>query len=175
MSNKEVKNLVHYNKNERYIKYLCHFHFDHDFFECHEILEEQWKLELNEDYKKVWLGLIRLSVVLYHYRRRNFTGAKKLMRHVIAFSNDENLLAMAGLDSIHFNKIISELQLAIQNETDYKHFDLPLNDRELIRRYQNQKEHYSTFTEELINKHSTRDRSDVITERLKQLELRRNI
>ncbi|MFF2875577.1 DUF309 domain-containing protein [Gottfriedia sp. NPDC057991] len=167
--------MVHYNKNERYIKYLCHFHFDQDFFECHEILEEQWKLELNHHYKKVWLGLIRLSVVLYHYRRRNFTGAKKLFRHVITFSNDSNLLEMAGIDHLRFHQIISDLQLKLQNETEYHHFDLPLNDQELIERYQNQKEYYSSFTEDLINKHSTRDRTDVISERLKQLELRRKI
>jgi len=167
--------LVHYNKNERYIKYLCHFHFDQDFFECHEILEEQWKLELNHQYKKVWLGLIRISVVLYHYRRRNFTGAKKLFRHVITFSNDSNLLEMAGIDQLRFQQIISDLQLNLQNETEFHPFDLPINDQELIERYQNQKENYSSFTADLINKHSTRDRTDVISERLKQLELRRNI
>ncbi|PET43537.1 hypothetical protein CN514_22550 [Bacillus sp. AFS001701] len=170
-----MKNLVHYNKNERYIKYLCHFHFDQDFFECHEILEEQWKLELNHQYKKVWLGLIRISVVLYHYRRRNFTGAKKLFRHVITFSNDSNLLEMAGIDQLRFQQIISDLQLNLQNETEFHPFDLPINDQELIERYQNQKENYSSFTADLINKHSTRDRTDVISERLKQLELRRNI
>ncbi|MES9685474.1 DUF309 domain-containing protein [Gottfriedia acidiceleris] len=167
--------MVHYNKNERYIKYLCHFHFDQDFFECHEILEEQWKLELNHQYKKVWLGLIRISVVLYHYRRRNFTGAKKLFRHVITFSNDSNLLEMAGIDQLRFQQIISDLQLNLQNETEFHPFDLPINDQELIERYQNQKENYSSFTADLINKHSTRDRTDVISERLKQLELRRNI
>ncbi|MEE6451802.1 DUF309 domain-containing protein [Gottfriedia acidiceleris] len=165
--------MVHYNKSERYIKYLCHFHFDQDFFECHEILEEQWKLELNDQYKKVWLGLIRLSVVLYHYRRRNFTGAKKLFRHVITFSNDFNLVNMAGIDQLRFQQIISDLQLKLQNETEFHPFDLPIYDQELIERYQNQKENYSTFTEDLINKHSTRDRTDVISERLKQLELRR--
>ncbi|WP_176547205.1 DUF309 domain-containing protein [Bacillus sp. AFS053548] len=167
--------MVHYNKNERYIKYLCHFHFDQDFFECHEILEEQWKLELNHQYKKVWLGLIRLSVVLYHYRRRNFTGAKKLFRHVIIFSNDSNLLEMAGIDQLRFQQIISDLQLNLQNETEFHPFNLPIYDQELIERYQNQEENYSTFTEDLINKHSTRDRTDVISERLKQLELRRKI
>ncbi|WP_167555242.1 DUF309 domain-containing protein [Gottfriedia acidiceleris] len=167
--------MVHYNKNERYIKYLCHFHFDQDFFECHEILEEQWKLELNHHYKKVWLGLIRLSVVLYHYRRRNFTGAKKLLRHVNTFSNDSNLLEMAGIDQIRFQQMISDLQLNLQNETAFHPFDLPINDQELIERYQNQKEYYSSFTEDLINKHSTRDRTDVISERLKQLELRKKI
>ncbi|MEH7401279.1 MULTISPECIES: DUF309 domain-containing protein [Bacillaceae] len=167
--------MVHYNKNERYIKYLCHFHFDQDFFECHEILEEQWKLELNHQYKKVWLGLIRLSVVLYHYRRRNFTGAKKLFRHVITFSNDSNLLEMAGIDQLQFQQIITDLRLNLQNEKEFLPFDLPINDQKLFERFQNQKEYYSSFTADLINKHSTRDRTDVISERLKQLELRRNI
>ncbi|UPM55910.1 DUF309 domain-containing protein [Gottfriedia acidiceleris] len=167
--------MVHYNKNERYIKYLCHFHYDQDFFECHEILEEQWKLELNHQYKKVWLGLIRLSVVLYHYRRRNFTGAKKLFRHVITFSNETSLLEMAGIDRFRFQQIILDLQLNLQNETEFHPFDLPINDQELIERFQNQKDNYSSFTEDLINKHSTRDRTDVISERLKQLELRKKI
>ncbi|WP_158095138.1 DUF309 domain-containing protein [Gottfriedia luciferensis] len=165
--------MVLYNKNERYIKYLCHFHFDRDFFECHEILEEQWKLEQNQQYKKVWLGLIRLSVVLYHYRRSNFIGAKKLMRHVVTFSNDKHLLNMAGIDQDRFKQIIVDLQSNIENQIDFQYFDLPLQDSELLKHYQNQKENYSSFTEDLIHKHSTRDRTDVITERLKQLELRR--
>ncbi|XZF74476.1 DUF309 domain-containing protein [Bacillus sp. AL-1R] len=167
--------MVHYNKNSRYIKYLCHFHFDQDFFECHEVLEEQWKLELNHQYKKVWLGLIRLSVVLYHYRRRNFTGARKLFRHVTTFSNDAKLVEMAGIDPFRFQQIISDLQQNLQNETEFFPFDLPIINQELIKRYQNQKKYYSSFTENLINKHSTRDRTDVISERLKQLELRKRI
>ena len=82
---------------------------------------------------------------------------------------------MAGIDQLRFQQIVSDLQLNLQNETEYHPFDLPINDQELIERFQNQKENYSSFTEDLINKHSTRDRTDVISERLKQLELRRNI
>ncbi len=165
--------LVNFNKNARYIKYLCHFHFDQDFFECHEILEEQWKLELNNEYKKVWLGLIRLSVVLYHYRRGNFTGAKKLMRHVNHFAQDSLLVKMAGIDHEKFNELVSTLQVKLENEDPYDPITLPISDRILLNQFHRQKKFYSTFTDDLINKHSTRDRTDVISERLKQLKLRK--
>lgn len=165
--------MVHFNKNERYIKYLCHFHFDRDYFECHEILEEQWKLELNQEYKKVWLGLIRLSVVLYHYRRGNFAGAKKLMRHVKAFSTNEELTSLAGIDHDCFIELVTTLQSNLENENEFKHIELPLKNQHLISQFHRQKTNYSSFTEDLIHKHSTRDRTDVITERLKQLELRK--
>ena len=166
--------MVHYNQNERYIKYLCHFHYDHDFFECHEVLEEQWKLELNNEYKKVWLGLIRLAVVLYHYRRGNYAGAKKLMRHVQAYANDPTLTKMAGLDHDTFKEIVNNLQSDINDHKQYKHFHLPIKDQKLYQQLIKQKNNYSTFTEDLIHKHSTRDRSDVISERKKQLEIRKN-
>ena len=166
--------MVHYNQNERYIKYLCHFHYDHDFFECHEVLEEQWKLELNNEYKKVWLGLIRLAVVLYHYRRGNYAGAKKLMRHVHAYANDPTLTKMAGLDHETFKEIVNNLQSDINDHKQYKHFQLPIKDQTLYKRFNKQKNNYSSFTEDLIHKHSTRDRSDVISERNKQLEIRKN-
>lgn len=166
--------MVHFNQNERYIKYLCHFHYDQDFFECHEILEEQWKLELNSEYKKVWLGLIRLAVVLYHYRRENYTGAKKLMRHVQACAENPSLTEMAGLDHEKFKEIVTNLQSDINEHKHYTHFHLPIKDKKLYQQFQQQKDHYSSFSEELINKHSTRDRTDVILERLKQLEMRKN-
>lgn len=164
--------MVNYDKNKRYIKYLCHFHFDQDFFECHEILEEQWKLELNNDYKKVWLGLIRLAVVLYHYRRGNIVGAKKLFRHVKEFAAHPSYSEMAGLDHKKFKEIVSLLDENINKDIPYKHFHLPIKNQTLFNQFMNQKERYDQYSSELINKHSTRDRSDVINERKKELEKR---
>ena len=48
------------------------------FFECHELLEEAWLQSAGE--QKMFLqGLIQMGVALYHLRRNNLIGAKRLM------------------------------------------------------------------------------------------------
>lgn len=46
------------------------------FWHAHEVWEERWR-ETSDDYYK---GLIQLAAGLFHLRRRNFKGARRLLR-----------------------------------------------------------------------------------------------
>ncbi len=73
-----------------YIDYLVEFHATRDYFECHEILEEFWKEDPPKKRKRYWVGFIQLAVALYHHRRQNTAGAKRLMANSIRILQAEH-------------------------------------------------------------------------------------
>ncbi len=64
--------------DKRYLRFVDLFR-THDFFECHEVLEELW-LECRGPERKYYQGLIQAAVSLYHYTRGNYVGARSLER-----------------------------------------------------------------------------------------------
>ncbi|MBT2286556.1 DUF309 domain-containing protein [Paenibacillus polymyxa] len=60
-----------------YIDYLIYFNRDHDYFECHEVLEELW-LERNRD--SLYKGLLQIAVGLYHFRNGNLRGGTMMLQ-----------------------------------------------------------------------------------------------
>jgi len=162
----------HYTTNKRYLQYLGFFHYSHDYFECHEVLEEQWKCELNESFKPSWLGLIRLSVVLYHQRRGNLAGATKLMRHVVNFAHNRNLVEQVGLNSHEFRKTVQTLKGRIDQKLPFIPISLPIENKTLVNNFHLMKEKFATFEvvpDSIVHKHTLRDRTEVINEREKNL------
>lgn len=49
------------------------------FFECHEVLEEIW-LEESEEEKPFYQGLIQLAAAFHHFQKGNLRGALSLLR-----------------------------------------------------------------------------------------------
>lgn len=49
-----------------------------EFFDCHEVLEEFWRLMAPSPEKEVVQAIIQLAVAYYHAERANYTGALKL-------------------------------------------------------------------------------------------------
>lgn len=163
---------------QAYINYLVLFHGHRDYFECHEVLEEHWK---NVGFEKVWIGLIQLAVALYHDRRGNKVGANRMMitakNNIIKYpvynlGIDQDKLLLAMTDFIDKDR-----------SGDQQYFDLniPIHDDNLLQLCQRRCEQEgltwcapSNMDEEfLIHKHKLRDRTEVIVERQKQLELRK--
>lgn len=161
-----------------YLEYLIYFHTNRDFFECHEVLEEYWKDEV-EQKEIIWVGLIQLAVSLYHYRRGNLVGALKLARNAKDILTHEPVLKL-GIDPDSLENKIENLVRSILNEEEYKDFNLPISDEKLLNQCKAMcKENRllwgapSNLNDEyIINKHTLRDRSEVIEERLKQKQLR---
>ncbi|MCF6137634.1 DUF309 domain-containing protein [Pseudalkalibacillus berkeleyi] len=165
-----------------YIDYLVHFHGLRDYFECHEILEEYWKSVPKEQEKHHWVGLIQIAVALYHQRRNNFSGAKRMMKSAlnIVETNQSKLISL-GID---VNVLMSELRTRlneITNQQPYHSFNFPLLDKDL-RALCEQKcqEIECTYgmpsdldNDYLIHKHTLRDRKPVIKERLEQHAIRK--
>lgn len=50
----------------------------HEFFECHEVLEDAWRVE-NGEMRDLYQGLIKAAVAFYHAQNLNYEGAIKVM------------------------------------------------------------------------------------------------
>ena len=165
-----------------YIDYLIHFHCDRDYFECHEVLEEHWKKDDLKDRKKYWVGLIQIAVALYHHRRGNFNGALKMISNaIIIIENESAHIEQLGLHSDQLIKLLINRKKDIQNQLPYRSIDLPIINKELLNECLlicNEEGikwgvESNLENKELIHKHMRRNRTDVIKERLVQLEKRK--
>jgi predicted metal-dependent hydrolase len=164
-----------------YIDYLVHFHGDRDYFECHEVLEEHWKEDERGNRKIYWVAFIQIAVSLYHQRRNNFNGSLKMMRNALAILKNEGVaVTKLGLDHQKLLSVLDKRMKEIKDEQPYTSIFLPIKDKNLINEcekechlrglkwwnYSNLEDHY------LLNKHTLRNRDEVIQERFKQKELK---
>lgn len=164
-----------------YIGFLAEFHASRDYFECHELLEEYWKENPTEKRSIHWVGLIQLAVALYHQRRGNEAGAKRLIANSLRILlSEKQAVCSLGLSHPKLIELIETLSDDIEAGLPYKSVMLPITDEALkeaclaeCRRkgYTWGQEGVSdTF---LIHKHRLRDRTDVIKEREREMERRK--
>jgi predicted metal-dependent hydrolase len=165
-----------------YIQYLVHFHGDRDYFECHEILEEHWKEKPAGKRHLHWVGFIQIAVSLYHHRRQNIHGAIRMMKSAVSILEKEKY-AVQQL-GLNFNSLLSLLQeriIEMENGYPYRSLNLPIADMKLEEccikacarhglTWKSNSDLTNTF---LLNKHTLRDRTDIIAERMKQIEKRK--
>jgi uncharacterized protein len=167
-----------------YIDYLIYFHCERDYFECHEVLEEHWKSVPKSERKTYWVGLIQIAVGLYHQRRGNFAGALRMISNAIQLlENDQQAVNKLGLNGDELVTILNKRKSEIENKQSYYSINLPIIDKALLKichkhctdtkKLWGQASDLSN--EYLINKHTKRNRSSVINERIKQLELRKKL
>lgn len=117
-----------------YVDYLVYFHGVRDYFECHEILEDEWKKDERGERKTYWRGLIQIAVGLYHWRRQNFIGAGKSLRN--AYSNleeERRALVELALNSDKLMALLNELLQEIEEQRHYRSINLPITDEALIK------------------------------------------
>lgn len=166
---------------QSYIAFLVHFHGDRDYFECHEILEEYWKSSSARD--PVWVGFIQLAVGMYHYRRGKLAGAVKMLRSSYRILVQEQApLTRLGLDTERLYHLINQTIADVEDHIPYQSMTLPINDSQLLAICQDECQRRGiTFglasdlsNTYLINKHTLRDRSDVISKRQTQLQKKQN-
>ncbi|MCM3719700.1 DUF309 domain-containing protein [Fictibacillus phosphorivorans] len=158
---------------EAWIDYLIYFHVDQDFFECHEVLEEHWK---NEGMKgNLWPGLIQIAVALYHQRRGNMNGAKRMITSGIQkLYTEKKALLNLGIELDPFFHIIEERKLDIQQQKEFQPISLPITSELLevclLKTAKTEEDwgNHGNPDENIIHKHRLRDRTSVIEEREKQ-------
>lgn len=115
-----------------YIDYLVEFHATRDYFECHEILEEYWKEDPPKKRKRYWVGFIQLAVALYHHRRQNTAGAKRLMANSIRILQAEyRAVEDLGLDHGRLLELMQSVYEQIETGSAYKSIMLPIKDEKL--------------------------------------------
>ncbi|UZJ80776.1 DUF309 domain-containing protein [Fictibacillus sp. KU28468] len=164
---------------EAYIEYLAYFHGSRDFFECHEVLEEHWKSEGQQN--GVWVGLIQVAVSLYHQRRGNDIGALRMMKSAIGkLSAHKKDLTRLGLDGTALLERLMIRLDEIECRKPFTDLNLPVADEALMdqccRCIEKQGSVWGNESdmadERIVHKHKLRDRSDVILEREAQKQLR---
>ncbi|KGX92215.1 hypothetical protein N781_18135 [Pontibacillus halophilus JSM 076056 = DSM 19796] len=171
--------------DQAYIEYLAHFHSTRDYFECHEILEDRWKEEGTLDKDSIWVGFIQLAVTLYHHRRGNFEGAKRTLKksRQALQQHDHELNHTFSLDSSKLMALLNEIKGNLEEQKDYQSVQLPIVDPTLLTLVTDECTKLgatfgavSDFTDRLIiDRHRERDRSEVIEERERQLNLRKGL
>ncbi|MBE4910347.1 DUF309 domain-containing protein [Bacillus luteolus] len=167
---------------EAYRQFLFHFHGDRDYFECHEVLEEYWKEDAPPERKQYWVGLIQLAVGLYHQRRENFSGAYRMIKNSLSIiKTEEKMILKLGIDYQKLITLLEERLSEIKLKKPYTSINLPITDNNLLTDcIQNCKKQglqwgltNAPTDEYIINKHKLRDRSDVIEERDRQMEIKK--
>ncbi|UTR04618.1 DUF309 domain-containing protein [Alkalihalobacillus sp. LMS6] len=115
-----------------YLAFLHYFHVDRDYFECHEVLEHEWKKQPDPDRLSPYVVLIQTAVALYHERRGNEKGAKILFHRVLTRLQTRSFqLNQLGIDE-------QQLQLDLQDHFNqigtrpFIDYDLPLIDKQLL-------------------------------------------
>lgn len=164
-----------------YLDYLVQFHAERDYFECHEILEEYWKSAPPAERKQVWVALIQIAVSLYHQRRGNLPGARKMLTNAIRLVEEHRSeWKQLGLDGARLAKLLKKRLNEVNKGVPYSSFNLPIADPDLQKAYQQacaaqnlpfarSSDMSNTY---LLHKHALRDRREVLEERQRQLELR---
>lgn len=166
---------------EALIEYLAHFNGTRDLFECHEVMEEYWKREGKNRHPSLCLGLIQLAVGLYHERRGNRPGARKMLESAIVHLK-RSPLSEYGLDR---DRLLAETEERLkglhssghEDGSGYADFNMPVADGELLALCRKRCAEVGAEwlqpspmdRDELIHRHKLRDRSDVIRIRQERL------
>lgn len=167
---------------KEYIQFLIHFNGDRDYFECHEILEEYWKKSNDLKKDSIWVGFILLAVSRYHHRRGNFKGAKRTLEKAINILSIQKIKqSLLGLDVDILFPLLSKLLDQIHKEVSYQSFNMPVTDPVLLEACKKKcKELGFIWGQDsnledkfLVHKHKSRDRTNVIKERMEALQNRK--
>jgi uncharacterized protein len=166
-----------------FIQYLVHFHGDRDYFECHEVLEDYWKEVDSGNKESIWVGFIQLAVSSYHYRRGNLSGALRTHnKSATILTKQPQMCTQLGINYSELMQLMEERKAKIVSRQPYRSINLPINDQVLMKQCLKECEKQNlywgkvsnTLDKTLVNKHSMRDRSDVILERKRAIEEREN-
>ena len=158
-----------------YIDFCTYFNGNQDYFECHEVLEEYWKEIAPGEKKHPLVGYIQIATGLYHWRRGNYVGAKKILsKGLLIFDNEH--ADNAFFEKIDFNQFVADVRTTIkrvEEGLEFQPFKLNIIDEKLktlvnkaIKTLSEQNIEY------LLNKHALRNRTDIIEERLNNLRQR---
>ena len=155
--------------DQAFLDYLVEFHCHRDYFECHEILEERWKADPKGERQLYWVALIQIAVGLYHFRRRNFSGAEKMLARALEKVKREKA-ALTAL-GIRVDELVSLLEYELNRLIAgglYEKIELPLTGG--VRRAFNlycEAEGFNPASENLtdyflVNKHLLRERNELV-------------
>lgn len=166
---------MHPLRHPLFIRFLMHFNLEQDYFECHEVGEEYWKMTAPKNKTHPLTGWIQLAVGMYHWRRSNYPGA---LRSFIR-AKDKLSDADEWTEGIDREKLITFTAAAIDSVTarePFAAFEIPIIGPSLQDDLQQQLKLTPPVHEDpyfLMHKHRLRDRTPII--QLREQKKRRNL
>lgn len=167
---------MHPQHHTLFIDYCAYFNGNEDFFECHEVLEEYWKIIAPGDKNHPLVGLVQLATGLYHWRRGNQTGATRILQK--AEKNIKVNKSSVFFELLDYEALLLQTNLAIKRTQEgevFQAFKLSITHelQQLVTARINTLP--INNSEYLLHKHMLRDRSHILAERLesKQRKSRR--
>ena len=161
-----------------YIEYCSYFNGNRDYFECHEVLEEYWKEIAPGEKRHALVGYIQVATGLYHWRRGNYRGAQRMLQNAkVIFEQlpHEQFIFVEKINFEQFKKQISDTIEHLTQHHTFLPFHLSIIDEKLQQLVNEHSFSVPTLDANyLMHKHTLRDRSDVIAERLANLKARNN-
>lgn len=163
--------------NQSFIQYLVEFHVTRDFFECHEIMEEHWKASPNNEFSNLWVAFIQIAVAQYHDRRKNKRGAE--LMYTSAYNKFLNY--RDNVTDVDLQQLCNDISKRLQQLFEpYYDLNIIIRNKQLLHNYHkavlehHRKRGSATFhiSNDVINRHKTRDRSDIILAREAALKLK---
>jgi len=167
------------NYPKAYIEYLIQFHATRDYFECHELLEEYWKEHPDDPLSQLWVCMIQVAVGQYHERRGQRRGARLMYKGALAKLAQHNSASL-GLVHDELVEILEARVDACRSYDEYEDILLPFSDNGLLALCREQavardltwQLSSNELSEDIIYRHTRRDRSEVIAAREAALQLR---
>nr|WP_106784594.1 DUF309 domain-containing protein [Lysinibacillus timonensis] len=150
-----------------FVDYCTYFNGNRDYFECHEVLEEYWKIVAPGKKHHPLVGYIQLATGMYHWRRRNKLGATRMLNKAYQiFRTNTDSIFLEFLDVGQLCEHCLKCMADIKSDCPFKEFDLPLNNQQLINLVDKQMSLLPKVLDDfLLNKHMLRDRSDILKAR----------
>lgn len=167
---------LHPTFHPNFVQFLKEFNDTHDYFECHELLEDYWKEVSPSSKNHPLTALILLSTAMYHWRRGNMTGAIKTMNGSIQRLKDT--LPSSYYETINYDKLMQDATRSInlmKEKNTFQQFTIELINEQLQLLVGAVKCDSSTDLHFLTHKHMLRDRSEILKERETQKKRRADL
>ncbi|TQR08032.1 DUF309 domain-containing protein [Psychrobacillus soli] len=164
---------LHPTFHPNFVQFLKEFNDTHDYFECHELLEDYWKEVSPAGKDHPLTAFILLSTSMYHWRRGNFTGAIKTM--IGSMRRLEETFPSAYYETIDYDKLMQDAthSINLMNEKKiFQQFKIELMNDQLQRLVSALEIPSSSDLHFLTHKHMLRDRSEILIERERQKKRR---
>ena len=165
------------------IEFLTYFHGNQDYFHCHTILKEHWRIIFPMEKNSVYVGFFQLAIGMHHYRANNIIGAIEMLSNASnILKNEVEDVAFLGIDAEKLNILMNEVLRNLMRKRPYSSIEIPISNKMLkLNALKNCKElGFQWFNTsyipdiKLIFKHKLRDRSNFIQKRTQQMKFRAN-
>lgn len=167
---------LHPTFHANFVQFLKEFNDTHDYFECHELLEDYWKEVSPATKNHPLTALILLSTSMYHWRRGNMTGAIKTMKGSI--ERLKETLPSCYYETINYDKLMQDATHSInlmKEKNPFQQFTIELINEQLQQLVDAIESPSSNDLHFLTHKHMLRDRSEILKERETQKKRRADL